>query len=179
MRLSRAGLSRTVQLLLAATALALAAAGRAGIAAAAEALAGAAAPDFVLKSAGGSNIRLSEYRGEVVLLSFWATWCGDCRAQLDALADARDVYGSAGLALLAVNLDRDDMTARKAAADMSAAFPVLHDQGGEVGRLYDVGTLPTAILIDRDGRVRKVFEGYRRGDERLYAEETERLLREY
>ena len=70
-------------------------------------LLGAEAPDFVLKSVSGKNLRLSEYRGEVVMLSFWATWCGDCRAQLDELGEMRDRYQDAGVELLAVSLDQN------------------------------------------------------------------------
>ena len=140
---------------------------------------GQEAPDFVLKSAGGSNIRLSEYRGEVVVLTFWASWCGDCRSQLETLAEMQDDYGTAGLALLTVNLDREYRTVRKVAGDMQARFPVLHDAGGEVGRLYAADSLPTTVLIDRDGFVRHVFEGWRRGDEQRHIEAAQRLLREY
>lgn len=137
------------------------------------------APDFVLKSAGGSNIRLTEYRGEVVVLTFWASWCGDCRSQLETLADMHDIYRTAGLALLTVNLDREYRTVQKAAGDMQARFPVLHDAGGEVGRLYEADSLPTTVLIDRDGLVRHVFEGWRRGDEQRHIEAAQQLLREY
>src|SRR5262245_58517180 len=77
-----------------------------GVSAATQLL-GAEAPDFVLKSLSGKNLRLSEYRGEVVMLSFWATWCGDCRAQLEQLGVMRDRYQDAGIELLAVSLDQN------------------------------------------------------------------------
>ena len=80
-------------------------------------LLGAEAPDFVLKSLSGKNLRLSEYRGDVVMLSFWATWCGDCRAQLDELGAMRDRYQDAGVELLAVSLDQN---ARGRRATMTA-----------------------------------------------------------
>jgi len=68
---------------------------------------GSEAPDFVLKSITGKNLRLSEYRGEVVMLTFWAAWCGDCRAQLAELGAMRDRYQDAGVELLAVSLDQN------------------------------------------------------------------------
>src|SRR5215471_2135673 len=74
-------------------------------------LTGMPAPDFVLKSVSGQNVRLSEFRGEVVMLSFAATWCGDCRAQLAQLSDMQMRYRDAGIELLAVSLDQ---TAKKA-----------------------------------------------------------------
>jgi len=148
----------------------------AGSVSAATQLRGAEAPDFVLKSLSGENLRLSEYRGEVVMLSFWATWCGDCRAQLSELAIMRDRYQDAGVELLAVSLDQN---ARQASEVMAgASYPVLHDAAGEVGRLYDVTKMPVMVLIDRGGVVREVYEGFRRGNEQQYLERVQALLRE-
>jgi peroxiredoxin len=148
-----------------------------GAAAAAVQLTGMPAPDFVLKSVSGQNMRLSEFRGEVVMVSFGATWCGDCRAQLAHLGEMQTRYRDAGVELLAVSLDQ---TAKQAAdlAATGASFPVLHDVGGEVGRLYAVAKVPVVVLIDREGVVRKVFEGYRRGNETQYLESVQALLRE-
>ena len=148
----------------------------AGSVSAATQLLGADAPDFVLKSLSGKNLRLSEYRGEVVMLSFWATWCGDCRAQLAQLALMRDRYRDAGVELLAVSLDQSARQAGDVTAD--ATYPVLHDPAGEVGRLYDVTKMPVMVLIDRGGVVREVFEGFRRGNEEQYLERVQALLRE-
>ncbi len=148
----------------------------AGSGSAATQLRGAEAPDFVLKSLAGKNLRLSEYRGEVVILSFWATWCGDCRAQLEELAAMRDRYQDAGVELLAVSLDQNARQASDVTAD--ANYPVLHDAAGEVGRLYDVTRMPVMVLIDRGGVVREVFEGFRRGNEQQYLERVQALLRE-
>ena len=148
----------------------------AGSAVAATQLRGSEAPDFVLKSSSGENVRLSEYRGDVVMLSFWATWCGDCRAQLKELGGMRDRYGDAGVELLAVSLDQSARQAGEMTAGV--AYPVLHDAGGEVGRLYDVTKMPVMVLIDRSGVVREVFEGFRRGDESRFLERVQALLRE-
>ena len=148
----------------------------AGSVSAATQLLGAEAPDFVLKSVSGKNLRLSEYRGEVVMLSFWATWCGECRAQLEELGAMRDHYQEAGVELLAVSLDQSAKQAGDGAA--GATYPVLHDAGGEVGRMYDVTKMPVMVLIDRGGVVREVFEGFRRGSEQQYLERVQALLRE-
>jgi peroxiredoxin len=150
----------------------------AGAAVATEQLTGSEAPDFVLKSVSGENIRLSEYRGEVVMLSFWATWCGDCRSQLDGLGDMHTRYQDAGVQLLAVSLDQSPRQAQEAVAALGVSYPVLHDAGGEVGRLYDVSKVPVMVLVDRGGVVREVFEGYRRGNEERYLESVQALLRE-
>jgi len=147
-----------------------------GTVSAATQLLGAEAPDFVLRSLSGKNLRLSEYRGEVVMLSFWASWCGDCRAQLAELGGMRERYQDAGVELLAVSLDQNARAASEAMAE--ASYPVLHDAAGEVGRLYDVTKMPVMVLIDRGGVVRDVFEGFRRGNEEQYLERVQALLRE-
>jgi peroxiredoxin len=150
----------------------------AGAAAAGMQLTGMPAPDFVLKSVSGHNVRLSEFRGEVVMLSFAATWCGDCRAQLGRLNEMQMRYRDAGVELLAVSLDQTAKQAGELAAASGASYPVLHDVGGAVGRLYDVGKVPVVVLVDRAGVVRNVFEGYQRGSEARYLESVQALLRE-
>jgi peroxiredoxin len=149
-----------------------------GIGHAAPPLKGSEAPDFVLKSRSGQNLRLSEYRGGVVMLTFWATWCGDCRAQLKQLATMRERYQDAGVELLAVSLDQNVRQADAMADGLKASYPVLHDAAGDVGKLYDVAKMPVTVLIDRSGVVRDVLEGYRRGSEQEYLERVQALLRE-
>jgi peroxiredoxin len=141
-------------------------------------LTGKPAPDFVLKSVDGKNYRLSEYRGQVVLLSFWASWCGECRSQLEGLAGLYDRYEGAGLEMLAVSLDRDRDQVSDAAARLGVGFPALHDGGGDVGEQYDVNELPYVILIDRDGTIRDEYSGYRRGQEDRYLQRARELLAE-
>ncbi|HVS24491.1 MAG TPA: TlpA disulfide reductase family protein [Gammaproteobacteria bacterium] len=140
----------------------------AGAAVAGMQLTGMPAPDFVLKSVSGHNVRLSEFRGEVVMLSFAATWCGDCRAQLGRLNEMQMRYRDAGVELLAVSLDQTAKQAGELAAASGASYPVLHD----------VGKVPVVVLVDRAGVVRNVFEGYQRGSEARYLESVQALLRE-
>lgn len=140
-------------------------------------LPGSEAPDFVLKSTAGENLRLSEYRGEVVLLAFFAAWCGDCRAQASALSELHARYADAGLELLGVSLDQSMRQASDAAAGLDVTFPVLHDAGGAVGKLYEIERMPVVVVIDRSGVVRDVVHGYRRGSTD-YVERVQALLRE-
>ena len=156
--------------------IALAGAGLAGTAGAE--LTGGTAPDFVLKAASGKNYRLSEYRGQVVVLSFWASWCGECRSQLEALSDLHARYVGGGVEMLAVSLDREFDQVGDAADGLGLAFPALHDSGGVVGEEYDVDRLPFVVLVDRDGTVRHEFMGYRSGDEDTYLEHVRALLSE-
>jgi len=141
-------------------------------------LADTPAPDFVLKSVSGNNYRLSEYRGQVVLVSFWASWCGECRSQLEGLAALYERYEGAGLEMLAVSLDREQSQVSDAARAIGVGFPTLHDVGGDVGEQYDVRKLPYVVLIDRDGTIRSEYTGYRRGQEDQYLQRARELLAE-
>jgi peroxiredoxin len=138
----------------------------------------APAPDFVLKSLSGENLRLSEYRGDVVLLNFWATWCGECRTQLAELGAWHERYRGAGLRLLAINLDRDQSDAERQAEDLGLPFPILFDTDLAVSRLYDVKSMPVSVLIDRNGVVREVVRGFRRTREENGLDRVRDLLRE-
>ena len=129
---------------------------------------GAAAPDFALPSAGGGNLRLSEYRGQVVVLTFWSSRCSACARQLADLATLQATYGPAGLVTLAISVDSDLTRARSFAEEFAQAgkspLPMLLDAGRAVGRIYGVDRLPTTILIDRNGRIRSLFRDYHRTD---------------
>jgi peroxiredoxin len=129
-----------------------------------ERLTGAMAPDFALKSLAGENVRLGEYRGQVVVLSFWASWCGECRASLEHLALMHEHYRDTGLALFLVSLDRDPHRAAHALDGMGMHVPVLIDAEGAVGRAYQVDSMPMTVLIDRDGVIRDVLGRVRRGE---------------
>lgn len=135
---------------------------------------GQPAPDFALKSTGGQNLRLSEYRGQPVLVTFWAGWCGRCPDQLRALEALQAARGADALRVLAVNIDQAPGPARDAAQRL--ALTILHDADQSVARLYDPANLPYAVLVDADGRVRQVYEKYRAGDESAYASALSALL---
>jgi peroxiredoxin len=141
-------------------------------------LAGQAAPDFVLKSASGTNLRLSEYRGNVVMINFWATWCGPCRQEMPLLNDLYSRYGRVGFSLLGVNIDDDSRRAVDMAEELGVSFPVLFDERKEVSKLYQVEAMPVTVLVDREGKVRHVHLGYKPGYEEKYLTEIRALLRE-
>ncbi len=136
-----------------------------------------AAPDFTLRTMGGPNLRLQEQRGQVVLVNFWATWCGPCRQEMPQLNKLYDKYRAAGFVLLGVNVDDNSQHASDVAQKMGLRFPVLLDSDKAVSRLYDLSTMPTTVLIDRDGRVRHVHNGYLAGYEDLYDKEIRGLLK--
>lgn len=141
-------------------------------------LLGNLAPDFALRSTSGRNTRLSEYRGEVVLLTFWGSRCSACRPQLTALESLQSTYGTAGLVSLAVGVDDDLEKAREFAAGLRSDIPLLLDPGKQVARAYDVDALPMTLLIDRAGTVRYLHRDYRTGAEVQYQQELKGLLDE-
>lgn len=139
-------------------------------------LEGREAPDFALKSAAGDNLRLSEYRGNVVMLNFWATWCGPCRQEMPLLDEMYDRYRKVGFTLLGVNIDDDTRKALEMAEALEVSFPVLFDAEKEVSRRYAIEAMPGTVLIDRQGVVRYVHYGYKPGYEQAYLDEIRSLL---
>ena len=141
-------------------------------------LEGSQAPDFALKSSTGENMRLSEYRGDVVMINFWATWCGPCRQEMPLLDELYSRYQRVGFNLLGVNIDDDSSRAMRMVDELGVSFPVLFDARKEVSKLYEVDAMPVTVLVDREGNVRHVHHGYKPGYEQKYLDEIRSLLRE-
>lgn len=141
-------------------------------------LQGQAAPDFVLKGMNGENLRLSEFLGEVVMLNFWATWCGSCRQEMPELERLYETYHSAGFVLIGVNVDDDAERAVKFVRALAVDYPILLDPRKSVAPLYQLGELPMSVLIDRAGVVRFVHADYQAGKEQPYLAELKALLNE-
>jgi peroxiredoxin len=141
-------------------------------------LAGTTAPDFVLKSLAGANLRLSEYLGEVVMLNFWASWCGSCRQEMPQLDRLYATYRSAGFVVLGINVDDDASRAVDLARALNVTYPVMLDPEKSVAPKYSLGELPMSVLIDRSGIVRYVHSDYQAGKEQPYVAELRRLLNE-
>lgn len=136
------------------------------------------APDFALKSTQGSNVRLSEHRGEVILLNFWASWCGPCRQEMPQLDALQQRYNKLGFSVVGVNVDKDSALANKLLKDIPVSFPVLLDDTGTVSANYNVQSMPTTVLIDRDGNMRYLHKGYKPGYENDYEKQIKELIRE-
>jgi len=136
------------------------------------------APDFTLRAADGKNLRLQEQRGQVVLVNFWATWCGPCKQEMPHLNRLYEKYRASGFVLLAVNIDEDPRLAVGMAQRMGLKFPVLLDGDKKVSKLYDLSSMPSTVMIDRDGRVRHIHLGYREGLEDLYEKQIRELVKE-
>lgn len=136
------------------------------------------APDFTLKSKTGENLRLDEQKGNVVLINFWASWCGPCREELPHFEALQQEYEDLGFTVLAVNVDEDPSKANVLLDDIPVSFPVLFDDNDKVSKLYDVRAMPTTVIVDRDGNMRMTHYGYKSGDEAKYKTVVKALIRE-
>ena len=146
--------------------------------AAAPTMVGKDAPDFVLKARDGRNLRMSEFRGQVVLVNFWARWAGDTHREMRALDKINTTYERAGLVVLGISVDEDERRAREFAESMKVSYPNMFDTGSDIGRDYQLAKMPMTILVDRSGVVRFAHVGFKRGDDRMYLEQIRELLRE-
>lgn len=109
-------------------------------------------PKFTAATLDGDTVKFpDDYRGKKVLLVFWATWCGPCRAEMPQLREVNAKYGSKGLVLLGVSLDRNPASAVKTFTDeQKLVWPQVYDEKGTVASLYGVSAIPALFLIDGD-----------------------------
>jgi peroxiredoxin len=139
---------------------------------------GAAAPQFSLAARGGQNVSLAQYKGQVVMLNFWASWCGPCRQEMPLLESIYKKYNKLGFTMLGVNVEPDSQAANDWLKATPVSFPILYDTESKVSKLYDVAGMPTSVIIDRAGKVRMVHRSYRPGDENEYLDSIRTLIRE-
>lgn len=136
------------------------------------------APNFTLKSMSGKNLKLSEFRGQVVMINFWASWCAPCRQEMPLLEDLYKKYKGLGFALLGVNVEEDSSKASTLLRSIRVSFPILFDNKNKVSKLYKVSAMPTTVIVDRGGNMRYLHQGYKPGYEREYQKQVRSLLRE-
>jgi len=133
-----------------------------------------AAPDFTLQDLSGKNLRLSDYKGKVVLLDFWATWCPPCRATIPGIERLHKAYLDKGLTVLAISVDEGGWdSVQSFLTEYGITYPVL--KGTEdVATKYMVRSIPTLILVDKNGNLHKQFMGF--GNEDALEQEIKALL---
>ncbi|MEH6561860.1 MAG: TlpA disulfide reductase family protein [Marinobacter sp.] len=136
------------------------------------------APDFTLESRSGNNIRLEDHRGDVVMLNFWASWCGPCRQEMPLMDDIYSRYQDLGFTILAVNVDENRDEALRFLDKVPVNYPILYDPESSVSELYEVPAMPTTVMIDRDGNARYIHYGYKPGYEAEYETQIRELVRE-
>jgi len=140
--------------------------------------AASAAPDFNLPARDGSKVHLSELKGQVVMINFWASWCGPCRQEMPLLAQLQSKYEPLGFTLLGVNVEPDSQAAVAWLKDVPVTFPILFDTKNEVAGRFGVEGMPSTVFVDRTGHVRYVHRGYKPGDESKYADMIRSLVKE-
>ncbi len=138
----------------------------------------APAPDFTLTDASGKAVTLSDLRGQVVMINFWASWCAPCRQEMPLLEQIHQRYEPLGFTLLGVNVEEVSADGQAFLRDHPVSFPVLYDPQNGVSKLYDVVAMPSTVLIDRQGNVRYLHHGYKPGYEDDYQDQVRELIRE-
>lgn len=119
------------------------------------------APDFELKTTTGETIKLSELRGQAVLVNLWATWCPPCRAEMPAIEKVYNEYKEEGFVVLAVNMTYQDTYSNITPFidEYNLTFPILLDEINSVGSAYQLRSLPSSFFIDREGIINEVVIG--------------------
>ena len=133
------------------------------------------APDFTLKDMKGNEHRLSDYRGKVVIVDFWATWCPPCVLEIPHFVKFYNKYKEKGLVILGVSLDTDLKRLENFVEDKKMEYPVLVN-AQQVSVTYAVQAIPTAYIIDKDGKIREKFMGYVPGYEKKIEKTFLKLL---
>ncbi|MEJ2181653.1 MAG: TlpA disulfide reductase family protein [Gammaproteobacteria bacterium] len=136
------------------------------------------APNFTLKSQRGDNLKLSEHRGEVIMLNFWATWCDACRQGMPTLNEMYQLYRDEGFTLFSINVEDDVGKVKKSLRKMQVTFPVLFDVTNEVSKKYEVDDIPSVDIIDRDGNLRYVHHGFPPNYRDVFQKQVRELMAE-
>jgi len=138
----------------------------------------APAAEFSLKSRAGEAVSLGSLKGQVVLINFWATWCGPCRKEMPLLEQIQKKYAPLGFTMLGVNVEEDTRLMETFLKDVPVSFPILLDPANGVSKLYNVSAMPSTVIVDRKGNVRFIHQGYQPGDEGKYQDMIRQLVRE-
>ncbi|MGH8185613.1 MAG: TlpA family protein disulfide reductase [Steroidobacteraceae bacterium] len=136
------------------------------------------APSFSLPSRAGDTVSLDQLKGKVVMLNFWASWCGPCRQEMPLLDQMHKRYSSLGFTLIGVNVEANTKDAERWLQQTPVSFPVLFDRDSKVSKAYDVSAMPSTVFIDRKGNLRYLHRGYKAGDESEYLNQIRALLKE-
>ena len=136
------------------------------------------APAFTLTTLAGQPSGLNAYKGQVVMVNFWATWCGPCQQEMPLLDQMYKKYKPAGFTLIGVNVDKEAPAVKQLLERKPVSFPVLLDPANQVSKAYHVDEMPSSVIIDRKGQIRYIHRGYKPGDENDYQDRIRQLIRE-
>ncbi len=136
------------------------------------------APKFQLDSIGGKVVNLDQFKGQVVMINFWASWCGPCRTEMPILEKLHTKYKPMGFTMVGINVEPDPKLAVDWLKSTPVSFPILLDTRSEVSKLYQVAGMPSTVIVDRKGNLRWLHRGYKPGDENEYLDQIRALVRE-
>ncbi|OGS21963.1 MAG: hypothetical protein A3J83_00890 [Elusimicrobia bacterium RIFOXYA2_FULL_40_6] len=140
---------------------------------------GALAPDFRLNTLDNKRFYLNEYAGQVVMLNFWAPWCGICKTELVHLEKIYTRYKDSGFVLAGINIEEQDADGAKVISqEYKLTYPLLTDSKENTVKLYNIETIPCTILIDKKQKIRFIHVGFKESDVRIIRDEIEQLLKE-
>jgi thiol-disulfide isomerase/thioredoxin len=149
-----------------------------------ENLTGTAAPDFSATDTQGRELSLSDYRGKVVLLDFWASWCAPCKEEFPFLVEFYQEYYKEDFIVLAVNIDNEQKNMERFIREIYAKtytshkFPIIFDKDKKIPPLYNLEAMPSSIFIDKKGIVRYVHTGFNDSRKKEFRKELADLLHE-
>jgi peroxiredoxin len=137
---------------------------------------GQSAPEFSLAGIVGAPVTLADARDKVVIVDFWASWCGPCQRSLPWLETMLDRYGAQGFTVIAINLDRKRSDADRFLARIPLKLPLAFDASGVTAKNYGVNVMPSSFLIGRDSKIHAIHPGFRDIDSSAREAEIQRLL---
>ncbi len=138
------------------------------------------APDWTLPAIQNAegNLSMSDFRGKITYVDFWASWCGPCRLSLPALNSLNEEFAEEPVQFLAISIDVVEEDAWDFLKRYSVDYPVVIDTEGDIARMFAVDGMPSGYLLDAEGRVREIHIGFKRGDELKLAESIKKMLAE-
>lgn len=117
------------------------------------------APNFQVQTHDGKALKLSDYRGKVILLNFWATWCGPCRTEMPDIQKVYDTWKPRGLEVIAMNIAETPISVSNFTEQLKLTFLIGLDTDKTVTKTYKVGPIPTSFFIDKNGKIVKIYQG--------------------